>query len=100
MKPRGGRNGKAQSDVDEVLTTTRTVRKRLDLTKKVPRALIEECLEVAFQAPNGSNQNTWRWIVVDDPALIKKVAQEYITFVEAASDKMRAETPASRAKTR
>jgi pyrimidine operon attenuation protein/uracil phosphoribosyltransferase len=33
--------------VDEVLTTTRTVRKRLDVTRKVPRALIEECLEIA-----------------------------------------------------
>src|SRR5579872_5933214 len=81
---------KLNLSVDDVLTTTRTVRKRLDLTKKVPRALIEECLELAFQAPNGSNQNTWRWIVLDDPAVIKKVAGEYITFVTAMSDKMRA----------
>ena len=63
--------------VDEVLTTTRAVRRRLDTTRPVPRALIEECLELALQAPNGSNRNTWRWIIVDDPALIAKLADEY-----------------------
>ena len=44
---------------DEVLTTTRTVRKRLDFEKPVERSVIEACLEVAFQAPNGSNMNNW-----------------------------------------
>jgi nitroreductase len=63
--------------VDEVLTTTRTVRKRLDLTRPVPRAVIEECLDLAFQAPNGANRNGWRWIVVDDRQLIAKVAEQY-----------------------
>lgn len=62
---------------DEVLTTTRAVRKRLDVTRPVPRAVIEECLELALQAPNGSNRNDWRWIIVDDPALIAKLADEY-----------------------
>lgn len=63
--------------VDEVLTTTRAVRKRLDVTRPVPREIIEECLEIALQAPNGSNRNTWRWIVVDDPALVARLAEEY-----------------------
>lgn len=63
--------------VDEVLTTTRAVRKRLDVTRPVSRELLEECLEVALQAPNGSNRNTWRWIIVDDPAMIAKLADEY-----------------------
>ncbi|HLG86432.1 MAG TPA: nitroreductase family protein [Alphaproteobacteria bacterium] len=62
---------------DQVLTTTRSVRKRLDLTRKVPRALIEECLEIAFQAPNGSNMNTWQWVVVDDPALLAGISKIY-----------------------
>jgi nitroreductase len=62
---------------DDVLTTTRAVRKRLDVTRPVPRAVIEECLELALQAPNGSNRNEWRWIIVDDPAMIGKLAQEY-----------------------
>ena len=47
---------------DELLTTTRAVRKRLDFEKPVPRALIGECLEVALQAPNGSNLQLWRWV--------------------------------------
>jgi nitroreductase len=63
--------------VEEVLTTTRAVRKRLDVNKPVPRAVLEECLGLALQAPNGSNRNEWRWIIVDDPALIAKLAQEY-----------------------
>lgn len=62
---------------DELLTTTRSVRKRLDFDRPVPRALIAECLEIAFQAPNGSNMNTWRWIVVDDPERVADVAGIY-----------------------
>ena len=45
---------------DELLTTTRSVRKRLDFDKAVDRTVIQECLEIAFQAPNGSNMNTWK----------------------------------------
>jgi nitroreductase len=62
---------------DELLTTTRTVRKRLDLAKPVPRSVIEECLALALQAPNGSNANSWRWIAVDDRATIRELARLY-----------------------
>ncbi|MCB2059174.1 MAG: nitroreductase family protein [Novosphingobium sp.] len=62
---------------DELLTTTRAVRKRLDVTKPVPREVLEECLEIALQAPNGSNRNTWRWIIVDDPEMVARLADEY-----------------------
>ena len=64
----------AQLDLtaDQLLSTTRSVRKRLDTSRRVPRELIEECLTLAFQAPNGSNMNAWRWIVVDDPALVRR----------------------------
>ena len=64
-------------DPDALLTTTRAVRKRLDYERAVPRELIQECLEIAFQAPNGGNMNNWRWIVVDDAALIAKIADIY-----------------------
>ena len=50
----------------ELLTTTRTVRKRLDLERPVEREVVEDCLRIAFQAPNGSNQQTWGWVLVDD----------------------------------
>jgi len=82
---------KLNLSVDEVLTTTRTVRKRLDLSKPVPRAVIEECLELALQAPNGSNLNVWRWIVVDDRATIAAIAGLYKAGLEAyATDHYRA----------
>jgi len=43
----------------------------------VPRALLEECLKIAMQAPNGSNFNRWHWIVADDPAMVAQVAGIY-----------------------
>lgn len=52
--------------VDKLLTTKRSVRKRLDLTRPVPPALIEECLTFAIQAPSGSNRQGWHFVVVTD----------------------------------
>ena len=65
------------SMTDDLLATTRAVRKRLDLTKPVPRELIDECLELAIQAPTGSNSQTWRWLVVDDAEQRKALADLY-----------------------
>lgn len=62
---------------DELLTTTRSVRKRLDFERPVPRELVQECLELAFQAPNGSNMNSWHWVVIDDPELVAQAADIY-----------------------
>lgn len=62
---------------DELLTTTRAVRKRLDFDRPVSRETINECLELAVQAPNGGNMNSWRWIVIDDPKLIAAAADIY-----------------------
>lgn len=62
---------------DELLGTTRSVRKRLDLSRKVPRRIVEECLELAVQAPTGSNSQTWRWIVVEDPQIRYELANMY-----------------------
>ncbi|MDQ1738763.1 MAG: hypothetical protein QOE53_415, partial [Pseudonocardiales bacterium] len=64
-------------DPDELLTTTRTVRKRLDLTRPVPPELIRECLEVALQAPSGSNRQHWHWIVVTDAGQRRAVGEVY-----------------------
>lgn len=60
---------------DELLTTTRAVRKRLDLQRPVERKVVEECLQVAFQAPSGSNRQQWKWIVVDDPTVRHAMAE-------------------------
>lgn len=63
--------------IDDLLSTTRSVRKRLDLERPVPRALIEECLELALQAPNGSNHQQWRFLVLDDRNTIERAAAIY-----------------------
>jgi nitroreductase len=68
---------------DTLLCTTRSVRKRLDFERPVARGVIEDCLEVAFQAPNGSNLNAWRWIVVDDPTLVQAAAGIYNQGLDA-----------------
>jgi nitroreductase len=52
---------------DRLLTTTRSVRRRLDLDRPVEPDVILECLRLAVQAPTGSNAQGWRWIVVTDP---------------------------------
>ena len=87
---------------EEVLSTTRSVRKRLDFDKPVARQTSQECLEIAFQAPNGSNMNTWRWVLVDDKAIIEKMAgiynnamDDYIAMLGDAvgEDYMGASTP-------
>jgi nitroreductase len=62
---------------DELLTTTRSVRKRLDLTRPVPLDVVRECLELAMQAPTGSNAQTWRWVVVADPDKRRALAELY-----------------------
>jgi nitroreductase len=62
---------------DEALTTTRAVRKRLELGRPVDPAEIRECLEIALQAPTGSNRQIWHFVVVTDPAMIAKVGELY-----------------------
>ena len=62
---------------DELLTTTRSVRKRLDLERPVPMELVRESLEVALQAPTGSNQQGWQWMVITDAGLRKQIGDYY-----------------------
>jgi nitroreductase len=53
---------------DELLSTTRAVRRRLDLSRPVERAVLEECLTIAQQAPTGGNSQGWHFVVVTDAA--------------------------------
>lgn len=64
-------------DIEKLLTTTRSARKSLDLGAPVDIADIRECLRIAIQAANGSNQQSWRWLVIADPALRHQLAQLY-----------------------
>lgn len=63
---------------DEVLATTRSVRKRLDFDKPVGRDVLMECLELALQAPTGSNAQGWQWIFVEDAEKKKAIADIYL----------------------
>ena len=65
------------ASVDYILETTRSVRKRLDLTRPVPRDIVERCLEIAIQAPTGSNQQGWMWLVVTDADTKAQVGEFY-----------------------
>lgn len=79
--------------VDELLTTTRSVRKRLDFARPVEPELIEKCIEIAVQAPTGSNQQGWAFVVVTDSEkkealadLYRKGAEIYITMPQPERD--------------
>jgi nitroreductase len=63
--------------VDRLLTTTRSVRKRLDLTRPVPLEVVQDCLRLATHAPTGSNSQGWRWVVVTDAAKRAALAELY-----------------------
>ncbi len=65
--------------VDEVLTTTRSVRKRLDFEKPVSREVLMECLDLALQAPTGSNSQGWQWVFVEDADKKKAIGDIYLS---------------------
>jgi nitroreductase len=62
---------------DALLTTTRAVRKRLDLDRPVERSVVEECLQIALQAPTGGNRQRWHFVVVSDAAKRSAIAELY-----------------------
>lgn len=64
-------------DPDELLSTTRAVRKRLDLERPVDPALIRECIGLAAQAPTGSNAQGWHYVVVTDPDKRRQLGEWY-----------------------
>lgn len=68
---------------EELLTTTRSVRKRLDLERPVDLALVREALTVALQAPSGSNRQGWHFVVVTDPAKRAVIGDYYGRAVDA-----------------
>jgi len=63
--------------IDHLLTTTRSVRKRLDLNRPVEPELIERCLAIAVQAPSGSDRQNWHFVVITEPELRWGLAELY-----------------------
>ena len=69
--------GTRHDPVDQVLSTTRAVRRRLDLERPVDPALVRQCLAVALQAPTGGNNQGWQFVVVTDPSTRGGVAEVF-----------------------
>lgn len=80
------------ASVDRVLTTTRAVRRRLDLERPVDLQVVYDCIDIAEQAPTGGNQGSRRWIVVRDPELRARLGELYReaagTFMIEARDRL------------
>lgn len=62
---------------DLLLSSTRSVRRALDLERPVPQDVVEDCIRLALQAPNGANRQDWRWILIRDLRLREQVAEIY-----------------------
>ena len=83
--------------VDRLLTTTRAVRKRLDLARPVPRELILDCIRIATQAPAGGNYQKWRWLIVDAADKRQAIADAYLRayqpYIDAQKQAVAERTP-------
>jgi nitroreductase len=71
--------------VDRLLSTTKSVRQRLDLDRPVERSIIVDCIRLASFAPNASNAQEWHWVVVDDPDLRARVGDLYRRILKPLS---------------
>lgn len=65
------------ASVDHILTTTRSVRRRLDLSRPVPDDVLAECIDIATQAPTGGNMQAWRWVIVRDAGKRRAIGELY-----------------------
>jgi len=86
----------AELTIDELLTTTRSIRRRLDLDSPVDLDVIEDCLRIALQAPSGSNEQPYRWILVTDPEVRAELGRLYLdAFNERRARAAAAGSPAA-----
>jgi len=79
--------------LDELLSTTRAVRRRLDFDRPLDLALVRECLQLAIQAPSGSNRQGWQFVLVTDPQKKEKIADIYRKGWEIYSNSFRDRIP-------
>lgn len=84
------RTGFDLDEVDRLLTTTKQVRRRLDLTRPVPYDVLLDCIELAGHAPMGGNLERNRWMIIDDPAIKAAIATRFAEvgrpYLAASSD--------------
>src|SRR5260370_32984897 len=86
--------------VDHLLTTTHSVRKRLDLTRRVEPEIIEKCIEIALHAPTGGNRQGWHFLVITDADKRAAIANYYKqSWYAYAARRAAASTPAHEAQT-
>ncbi len=80
------------ADVDEVLTTTRAVRRRLDLRRPVDNQILLDCIDIAEQAPTGGNLGSRRWMIVRDQRVKNELGELYrqaaLSFLSAAANRL------------
>jgi nitroreductase len=88
------------SETDRLLSTTRAVRKRLDLKRPVERNVILDCIRLSQQAPTGSNSQSWRWMVVTDKAKRAELARLYKEVGDQYLEMARNNVPAGDAQTK
>jgi len=88
---------------DQLLSTTRAVRKRLDFSRPVEPEVLRECLEMAMQAPTGSNRQNWHFVIVTDAEKRKGIGELYrksfIAYRGSGSAQFRSVNPEQRAQT-
>lgn len=70
------------TDLETVLTTTRAVRRRLDLERPVERSILEECLDLALQAPTGGDAEDWRFVLIGDPGVRQRIGAHYLALFD------------------
>jgi nitroreductase len=64
-------------DIDQLLTTTRSARKTLDIDAPIDLDVVKDCLRIGIQAPNGSNNQSWKWMLVHDADKRRRIAELY-----------------------
>ena len=85
---------------DELLSTTRSVRKRLDLSRPVEPELIRECIDVATQAPTGGNNQGWHFVIVTDEDKRRQLAEWYAAAFAIMYGTLTRSSPTCRRRTR
>ncbi len=82
-----------RASVDHVLSTTRAVRRRLDLSREVPLEVVYECLDIALQAPTGFNLQNWRWLVITDRYTREALGEVYRRAIHPFMEMMEGDIP-------